>query len=246
MRPLSEVHVLIVDDEADLLDLHSQLFKGFGFFVARAENGRTALEILECQKMDLILTDIRMPQMDGIELLKKVREKDPNAPSVLITSGFINYTIADLYHFGANGFFTKPFGAAAVRNAVSRTLLTRDVRWGQGSMDTIHANIERSFPSFEAIHASGVVKIGSGGFFFRGTGLNLRVNENISFQFKFEMPTLFEKLEGTGVVRWIKGANSESGPAGAGVEIKSLTNACREKFCAWLNKQNFVAFIPQA
>ncbi len=246
MRPPSEVQVLIVDDESDLLDMLSQLFKSFGFMVSKAENGRAAWEFLKGQEVDLVLTDIRMPQMDGIELLKKIREKDPNFPSVLVTSGFTDYTTADLYDFGANGFFTKPFGAAAVRSAVTKSLLKRNDRWGQISTETIHGTVEKQFKSFDDMQTSGSVKFGSGGFFVRGTDLKLRANENINFRFKFDKHTLFETLEGTGVVRWAKSADTASGPAGVGIEIKSLSNTCREKLCSWLGKQNFVAFIPQA
>lgn len=245
MKAPSDVQILIVDDETDLLDMLVQLFKSFGFSVLKAENGRDALDVLGGGTVDLVLTDVRMPQMDGVELLKQIRERDSVSPAVLLTSGYTDYSTADLYGFGANGFFVKPFGAAAVRNAVSRSLLVREERWAQPSTDVSETRFERKFASPEQMIASGEVKFGTGGFFLGGKGFDCKINEGVSFGFAFDDGAFAGLIEGTGFVRWIKSHEDASGPAGIGIEIKTLTAACRDLVCVWLAKQNFVAFIPQ-
>lgn len=249
MKAPSDVQILIVDDETDLLEMLAQLFKSFGFSVAKAENGRDALDVLNGAKVDLVLTDVRMPKMDGVELLKRIRELHPISPAVLLTSGYTDYSTADLYNFGANGFFVKPFGAAAVRNAVSRSLLKREERWAQPATDANEPKLERKYPSFEKMIASGAVRFGTGGFFLsgsgNGSGFTGKNNESVSFKFAFDDPAFGGVFEGTGFVRWIKNHDDPSGPAGLGIEIKTLADGCREKVCGWLAKQNLVSFIPQ-
>ncbi len=66
--------VLIVDDSQIVLNLHSFIFENAGFQCAIAENGYIALEMLNKEKFDLIVTDINMPKMDGYELTKKIRK----------------------------------------------------------------------------------------------------------------------------------------------------------------------------
>lgn len=77
--------ILVVDDELLIRDLLYDFFQGQGWRVSVAENGTKALEILETNQVDVILADIKMPDMDGLMLTEKVREQHPKIPVVLMT-----------------------------------------------------------------------------------------------------------------------------------------------------------------
>jgi len=78
--------VLIAEDEKDLLSLLSKSFKDQGFKVISAQDGKIGLELSQKEKPDLILADILMPEMDGIEMVKKIRESCISCPVIFLTN----------------------------------------------------------------------------------------------------------------------------------------------------------------
>jgi DNA-binding NtrC family response regulator len=83
---MTEGHsILVVDDELLIRDLLYDFFHGQGWEIALAENGEKALRIIESKKVDLVLTDLKMPDMDGMTLTKQLRESHPEIPVVVMT-----------------------------------------------------------------------------------------------------------------------------------------------------------------
>lgn len=244
MKLPTEIHVLVVDDDIDLLEMIKDLFSNYGFTLFSALNGVAALKIIEANKIDIILTDIRMPQMDGIELLKNIRERDHSHPCVLVTSGYTDYSAAELFSLGANGFFHKPFNMATVRESLYKALLAKEDQWKIKVQGNFEHKIGRAFTDFNELTSSGIIQFGNGGFFFQQKNPTAKVNEGVSFKFKFEDDSILDKIEGTGIVRWVKIVDSPQYTAGMGIEIRTLADGCREKVCAWLKGQNFKPFIP--
>ncbi len=77
--------ILVVDDELLIRDLLYDFFTGQGWSIAVAENGEKALQVLKNKQVDLVLTDIRMPEMDGLSLTAELRQNHPEIPVVLMT-----------------------------------------------------------------------------------------------------------------------------------------------------------------
>jgi DNA-binding NtrC family response regulator len=82
---MSQPSILVVDDELLIRDLLYDFFQGQGWQIAVAENATKALEILDSRQVDVLLTDIKMPDMDGLALTARVREDHPGLPVVLMT-----------------------------------------------------------------------------------------------------------------------------------------------------------------
>ena len=78
--------VLVIDDESSILDTLQILLRGEGFEVEVAQSGREAIERLADIGPDIVLTDVRMPGVTGLEVLSAVREKDPETPVILMTA----------------------------------------------------------------------------------------------------------------------------------------------------------------
>ena len=85
-QPCCEGRVLVVDDEANMRRVLSALVRREGFETVEAANGVAALEILNEEKVDAVLTDLKMPQMNGIELLAEVRRRRVGIPVILLTA----------------------------------------------------------------------------------------------------------------------------------------------------------------
>lgn len=101
--------ILIVDDEVQILALLSILFRRSGFDVLKAENAIAALSVLESTTPDLMIVDVMMPGMDGIEFCKHIRSRPETSdtPVVLFSARFDTRTVRRGFEAGANEYITK-------------------------------------------------------------------------------------------------------------------------------------------
>lgn len=83
---MRKLHVLLVDDEADFLDIMGTIIKGWGYDLLKARSGKEALEIVKSKKPDIVILDYMMPQMDGITTLKAMRKIDTEVPVIMFTA----------------------------------------------------------------------------------------------------------------------------------------------------------------
>lgn len=101
--------VLIVDDNPNMSNLLSDMLEVFDFSSQRAADGEEALSLLNQEDFSLLITDLRMPKMTGLELLKAVKDKYPRLPVVVITGYSTEATEQELLTAKADGFLNKPF-----------------------------------------------------------------------------------------------------------------------------------------
>lgn len=114
--------LLIIDDEKSLLDVLSLMFKKEGYEVKTAASGAEALDILTNNAIDLVITDIRMPHLSGMEILKYVKENQPETPVIVITAyGSIQQAVEAL-KAGALDYIVKPFDIEELKILVARAL----------------------------------------------------------------------------------------------------------------------------
>lgn len=124
--------ILVVDDEKNYLVVLSAFLSDEGYETLTADNARRALEIVSSTDLDLVLTDMKMPSMDGIELLRRIKEKHPDLPVVMMTAyGTVEKAVAAM-QLGAFNFIQKPFQNETlkqiVNNAVSTYMVLKDNR----------------------------------------------------------------------------------------------------------------------
>lgn len=105
----SKYTILVVEDDQDMrLILHDVLSKK-KVSTLLAGNGEEALKVLESHRIDFILSDVQMPIVDGVELLKRVRAKNPRIPIVLLATGQSQLTADQAKALGAGDLISKPF-----------------------------------------------------------------------------------------------------------------------------------------
>jgi len=116
--------ILVVDDEKNYLVVLSAFLTEEGYETLTAEEGQQALEILEGADIDLVLTDMKMPSMDGIELLRRIKEKSPDLPVVVMTAyGTVEKAVAAMQQ-GAFNFIQKPFQNETLKQIVDNAVAT--------------------------------------------------------------------------------------------------------------------------
>jgi len=119
--------VLVVDDEPSARDLYQEILEGLGFEAAMAESANRALAVLESGQIDIVLTDVRMPGMSGIELLKIIKQKYPET-GVVVMTGFGSVPSAvEAIKLGAYDYITKPFPIEVLRHTLERLAEKQDL-----------------------------------------------------------------------------------------------------------------------
>lgn len=132
IRVLKDVEVdkeriLVVDDEEAIQEMVSKIINLIGHEVVTAGNGREALEILKSQPISIMLTDIKMPEIDGFELMKLARDQFPGTPIICMTAHGGSYTYTDVVAVGAADYIAKPFTIDEMRAKLNRVIREKDL-----------------------------------------------------------------------------------------------------------------------
>jgi EAL domain-containing protein (putative c-di-GMP-specific phosphodiesterase class I) len=117
--------VLIVDDEQAILRAYSRVLAGHGYTVSTASSGELALELLGQDPVDVVISDLTMPGMTGIEFLRAVRERDPDLPVILMTACPSTESAARALEYGALRYLLKPVAKDAMERALKDGLHLR-------------------------------------------------------------------------------------------------------------------------
>ena len=123
-----KARILVVDDDRSALSALRQLLGDSGYAVESAEDGVAALEIADERHPDVVVTDLDMPRMNGMELLEKLRARDPDLPVIVVTSLQDTASAVAAMRAGAEDYLTKPLEFDALGVAIERALEGRSVR----------------------------------------------------------------------------------------------------------------------
>ncbi|MEE8484566.1 MAG: response regulator [Nitrospinota bacterium] len=112
--------ILIVDDEEVLRQMVSRVLNSMKIVHDSASDGLIALEKMKEKEFDVIIADVRMPNMDGIELLNAVKQEFPNTDVMIMTALTSKYSYVDVVEGGAVDFITKPFSVEELKAKIER------------------------------------------------------------------------------------------------------------------------------
>jgi DNA-binding response OmpR family regulator len=120
----SQKSVLIIEDEEDAAELFAEMMRISGFRVAKTSKSQPAIAMMTADKPDLVLLDIMMPEISGLDILRQMR-LDPNLstiPVIVVTAKSMPSDIKNGMEAGASTYLTKPVGFQELKEAVERTL----------------------------------------------------------------------------------------------------------------------------
>lgn len=129
--------IFVIDDEPELVDVLSRILDGNNYVIHKFYDGQEALDSFDALKPDIIVTDILMPNLNGIDMLKSIHQISPNTPVIFISGNLSKEKMMEALEYGAYAFFEKPFNNIAVlnlcRNAVKKSqalqLLERSIKY---------------------------------------------------------------------------------------------------------------------
>jgi len=114
------LNILVVDDEQVVLDSIIKHLKRDNFKIHTALTAKIGLELLDSGEMDIILTDLMMPEMDGLQFMKEVKKHDPHTPIIMITGYATINTALQATELGAFDYIAKPFTKSELRSVLQR------------------------------------------------------------------------------------------------------------------------------
>jgi two-component system response regulator PilR (NtrC family) len=125
---LRQPRVLVVDDERSMRELLAIVLKREGYDVTLAESGRAAIEILERDRVDLLISDIKMPDMSGVDVLRAAKKTDPDVLAIMITAFASTETAVEAMRLGACDYLSKPFDVDLLKMKVREKIENRQLR----------------------------------------------------------------------------------------------------------------------
>ncbi|UJR87095.1 sigma-54-dependent transcriptional regulator [Sandaracinus amylolyticus] len=126
--------ILIADDEANLRRVLGAQLQRDGYDVLMAEDGEQALATLADHHVDVVISDLRMPKLDGMQLLKRITASQPELPVIIITAHGTVDTAVEALKLGAFDYVTKPFDRTEFKNVVDKASRTAELRQREGEM----------------------------------------------------------------------------------------------------------------
>ena len=233
---LKNATILLVDDEPDLLEIQAAWFRREGSRVFVAGNGAEALEILLANHVDVVVSDVRMPVMDGITLLKNVKASQSYKSSVMFISGFTDIQPRDAYDLGVEAVMSKPVERKELIAVVSRVLAERNELWMVPPMRKTGAILDAIFESLSMALSQRLLVFGRGGFCIPST---LKLKEGpVDLLFNFRADK--RKVKGHGVIRWTATPEPE-----LGVEITYIDDDTRAWVLSLTEPNESLSFIPR-
>ena len=238
---LKDATVLVVDDESMLLDIFSDWLEEESCHVLTAGDGAAALQAVLREHVDVIVSDVRMPVMDGITLMENLTAPDrklPNSyrPKVIFISGFTDLQPREAYDLGCEEILQKPIERVHFVDAVRRALRSREEKWSDPQAES-GSPLQVALPCVSAAIEQGHIAFGQGGFCLRYSS---PVTEGpVRFDLEFEAEPV--SLAGNGVIRW-----AEPGENVLGVEIAGLDKACLAWAMSLIATHAGMSYIPRA
>lgn len=230
---ICDATVLVVDDEPALREIFENWLNLIGCGrVLSATDGKAALEVLTHDEIDLLITDVRMPLMDGVSLVREMSKLTAPPPSIVFVSGFGDVSHKEMYALGVEAFLAKPIDRKELTRVVGQALAERGSLWASPLMSPPRQalNVELAEPH----RAAQKIRIGRGGFSVRYEG-PLALSKTA-----FKCRLASEKvLSGEGYVRWITKADQS-----VGIEFAYLDEPSRSWVLKEIAAQGPRSFIP--
>jgi CheY-like chemotaxis protein len=234
---LNEATVLVVDDEKDLREIFGAWLGRQGCRVLTAANGTEALEVLSREKIDVLVSDIRMPIMGGVALVRSIYERKLLIPSIIFVSGYGDVEPREMYGLGVELLMEKPLTRGDLIHALEQSVMGREELWQTPSALPMTHTLERKMASLAAAITSCEFQLGRGGCCF-ATNTTLEEETTIGFAIDFVEDGLCLRAEGT--VRW-----HEQEEGRTGVSFDYLDPGCRGWLIELMRKAAYRSFIPQ-
>jgi CheY-like chemotaxis protein len=196
---LKDATLLVVDDEPYYCEIAKDWFEREGCRVLTADDGVAALAVVEKEKVNAIITDIRMPRMDGVEFIRRLKARGSYMPTAVALSGFSDLEPREAYDLGIEAQLSKPVSRKVLISAVEMALTDRSQLWSGAPLPGKRVAIHAQFESLQTARDNDQIAFGRGGLCMRS---ELMVPDDSGVEFYLAFGDQPEPLHGQGTLRW--------------------------------------------
>ncbi len=139
-KPLKKKTILVVDDEQSMRLVLSAMLKKEGYGVETAADGFEALDLIRKKDISVVVTDLKMPRLGGIGLLRRVMEKHPSVPVIIITAHGTIENAVEAVKKGAFDYITKPFDQEDLKNVITKAVQTKSLSDREVVFDSVEGD----------------------------------------------------------------------------------------------------------
>lgn len=236
----NDKNIFILEDEVDLNEMIAMELENKGYKTTNFYNPKNFLKIFPEQKFDVLITDLRLPDIPGIEIIKMIKKIDIFSPLIIAITAYNDVLPQVLYNLGVESVIYKPFQLTLLTSAISRLCLPIEERL-QISLEKY--GLSTGWIRNIDINKIGEINLGRGGFSFT---TNERIGNNEIIEFSIKSPEE-NILEGRGIVRWdiINTRDKNKNIVNKyGIEFVYLDDKSKEYFLSFINDKNIVPYIP--
>jgi len=235
--------VLIIDDEPSICEFVQEGLQERGLKTYVCTNPKDALELVNDFNIEVIISDVRMPEKDGMTLLKELRGKKLYWPYFIFMTGFADFSIEQSLHAGAAGYIEKPIQLDKLFNMITETL----AEYSSDKMQFTEKKPVKSVPVKRVIdlHAS---EMGVGGAFLPLTAKlqkqkNLKVGTVVDLLLQPE--NMVKQLNVQARIIWERSEETQELAAGLGVKFLAMDDDDRDTLMEYVRNNQISSFIPE-
>lgn len=232
--------VLVVEDNEVMCDVLASSIENLGMSATRVTDPKKVLELLESERFDCVISDIRMPEMDGVELLSEIRKSHPIWPFVILVSGHHDYDIDELLNFGAVAYVQKPFKIDDIFKLVSDYFIDDLIQRNKSMIRS--KEILEDFQK-EVLDLT-KVSVGTGGAFVSLDELPAIVSAEVGkfYDFNVRVEDQAEPVRIAAEVVWKKEMGALN--PGVGIRFVSITPQVDSFIKKYISQNSISSFIP--
>lgn len=221
--------ILVVDDDEHVREVLTMTLEIFGYQVLSASSANEAIELLNTKNIKMVISDMRMPEMDGMGLLRYVRTKVSKSMPFMLITGFSEYTRDQAIENGATYFFEKPVTTDSLLKVVNSEIARCEQQWNDRPR-RIEGNFAVRLKNGDATATA--LNLSMGGMYIDACDANPLIDDSVQFELVHEGKV----VQGKGVVRWIrysaKNEEGKSAPVGVGIQFDTVPTNMSELISA--------------
>lgn len=203
---MSERVVLVVDDEEEIRDLISFHLSDKGLKTITADSGRSAFDLIVSHKPGVVISDLRMPDGDGFELLRRINSLKRKDPKVIMVTGFWNPEAEDVAIAGAEVILTKPFDVDVLVRLVIKLFDDTGHDWEERRLSPRIQRESQAVLTYKdgaknVVLTANLLNLGRNGMCLRLPSLDIKNRTTVNFELILK-PYALVPLNGKGVISW--------------------------------------------
>jgi CheY-like chemotaxis protein len=243
MTKPSDLTLLVVDDDDSLRETLVFEFELKGYKVLSAGSGNEGFKVVQNNQVDLVISDIRMPDGTGIDLLRNIKDRNARMPVIIFITAFSDLSQEEAFEMGVDAVLSKPFDRKVILQTVERALLGSEKRIATLPQQSADGKIEANYESWSVATSSQQLTLGLRGFFSQEVSSAPEPGKLVRFDFSFSKEPS-RPIKGIGRVEWKRKAAIGKLHRGCGISIEYLEPESREPILEWIKNYQGRSTIP--